>query len=71
MDNLPTFMWLGGDEDGGVTAICDHWSHNGGEQPDNGFAYHAGHGESSARGLPYFRRLSDFVAFIYAHARTH
>lgn len=70
-DFIPSYVWLGGDEDGGVTAICDHWSHN--EQPDNGFAYHAGHGEQGARGLPYFssRQTGEFLDFVRKHADIH
>ena len=72
MTGIPSFMFLGGDPDGGVTAICDHWSHTDpGPLHNNGFAYHGGSGESGAHGLPYFRDLGDFIAHVQQHARTH
>ncbi|MEU4779230.1 hypothetical protein [Micromonospora sp. NPDC023633] len=72
MNGFPSFMFLGGDADGGVTAICDHWSHEApGPLHNNGFAYHAGNGESGAQGLPYFAALGDFIAHVQQHARSH
>lgn len=71
MNGIPDYMWLSGDEDGGVTLVCDHPDHD--PEQHWGIAYHAGHGESAARGLPYFssRQLGDLIAFIRDHASTH
>ena len=68
---IPSYMFLGGDEDGGVTLICDHYTCA--TVTSYGVAYHAGHGEAAARGLPYFgsRDLDGLFKFAKEHAEQH
>lgn len=68
---IPSYMWMCGDEDGGVTLICDYQGCGSNFNAD--IAYHAGHGEGSARGLPYFgsRDLDGLFKFAKAHAEQH
>lgn len=66
---LPDYLTVGGDEDGGVWLSCHHRDH-----PISGdlVAHYGGHGDPSD-GLPHFghRSLGGFVAAAHQHARTH
>jgi hypothetical protein len=68
MPEIPEYLRLCGDEDGGVSLDCYHSAcdpyHHG------SIAYYGG---PLDRSLPYFTsgHLADFFDFIREHARTH
>lgn len=69
MSEIPDYLWLAGDDDGGVVVVCGACPPNG----KMGIAYHCGPGQSHSDGLPYFPRedLNGFFAFINRHALGH
>lgn len=68
MPEIPEYLRLSGDEDGGVSLDCYHSACD---------PYHHGsiayYGVSGIGSLPYFEtsRLADFFDFIREHARSH
>lgn len=69
MPEIPEYLRLSGDEDGGVSLDCYHSAcdpyHHG------SIAYYGGLSET--HGMPNFAgdRLADFFDFIRQHARSH
>jgi hypothetical protein len=73
MFEIPDYLSLMGDADGGVELDCHECAvtlHAANYFP---IAYHAGRGEDAVNGLPYFdyRNLDGFFRFAIEHAKAH
>lgn len=69
LSDIPDFIRLSGDEDGGVSLICYHADCDPYHHGD--VAYYGGSGRQT--GKPYFASLATggFLAFVRMHAEMH
>ncbi len=66
MNYLSPLIGITGDEDGGITGECAHYSHPGTEP--HPVIYH---GWSAPADVPPAKNLNDFLQKLYAHDKEH
>lgn len=66
MAEVPVWMHLDGDEDGGVALYCNHPAH--GSRWKTAIVYY---GWSPPKDLPVVETLAELVAAIFQHAESH